>query len=78
MGIKKTIHTDHDRGKYNPEWREPELVKLREENAKLRQTVSRQKRTISDLNKKHESEHLPRTDDSQFAIKQEMALFVHQ
>lgn len=69
MGNKRTVHSDHRREDQKPEWQNPELLKLREENARLRQTVSRQKQLISDL--KSAAGDLSQADYAQIAIKAE-------
>lgn len=68
MGIKKTTHSGRDLKDKAPQWPDPELEKLREENARLLGTVARQKDIIMQLK---DTAARVQADPSKFAIKAE-------
>ncbi len=72
MTIRKLIYPDHEEN-CDPVRRDSELAKLRDENARLRENISLQKRKISNLNKtlRHETVDQLRITHAQFAIKAE-------
>ncbi len=73
MGIKKTSHPDRHSAK--PQWHDPELLKLRDENARLKQALAVQERIVADMSRKNGTAPLAAPpagiDHSEFSIKAE-------